>query len=198
MSQQQKEIKIWYPYEVFYIESMLTIARSAMESQTQLQIIIKELENGRPNTKDATDTVIDLVQNLLINAASISRYFWPASSDRLHKKRGQRLREVFSISESNPLKDRNVRNFMEHFDEKLDIWLSVPVAGTIIPSSVGRRITDDRGVQHFFRAFHTDDWTFEILRNEVKVIPIIGEIIRIYLLLEEFRKEGRFPKSSKE
>jgi len=194
-----QDYKIWFPYEIFYIESMLTVARTAMDAQTQLQMIIEELEKGKPNTKEDTDDVIDLVQTILIGAASLSRYFWAVRSGIIHQKRAERLREAFAITEENPLKNRDVRNFMEHFDEKLDIFLSQNVAGTFIPSSVGRRTNDDQGTYHFFRAFHTDDWTFEVLKVEVKIIPIIAEIIRIFLLLMKFRDEGgRLPRSINE
>lgn len=184
------EFKIWPPFEIMYIESMLTIARSAMEAQTSLQLIIDELEEGLPNTQNTTDNVIDLVQNILTNSAALSRYFWPARSNDINKKRAQKLREAFAIIESNPLKNRDVRNLMEHFDEKLDEFLSKNIAGTFIPSAVGKRNKNHQGAFHYFRAFHTDDWTFEILETEVPIIPIIAEIIRIYKLLEKFKSEG--------
>lgn len=191
------EFKIWPPFEIMYIESMLTIARSAMEAQTSLQLIIDELESGSPNTQDKTEYIIDLVQNLLGSAAALSRYFWPVRTKSITTvMRAEKLREAFSIADTNPLKNRDVRNLMEHFDEKLDEFLSKNVAGTFIPSAVGKRNKNHQGTFHYFRAFHTDDWTFEILATEVPIIPIISEIIRIYLLLEKFKFQGgRLPKN---
>src|SRR6478609_45056 len=93
-----QDYKIFYPYEVFYIESMLTITRTAMQDQASLRIIIEELIAGKMENKDL---ILDIVQNIINHAASISRYFWPSNSDKIHKRRGQKLREAFVIHESN-------------------------------------------------------------------------------------------------
>ncbi|MBS1780452.1 MAG: hypothetical protein JST70_14070 [Bacteroidetes bacterium] len=192
-----QDYKIWYPYEAFYIESMLIVARAAMEAQTQLQITIDELESGKPNTQDETEYVIDLIQTFLINAGALSRYFWPSRKQQVHTLRAEKLREAFEIKEGNPLEDRDMRNCMEHFDERLDLYLSKGIAGTIIPSAVGGNMNNEQGVYHFIRAFHTADWTFEILGTKVAIIPLMKEVIRIYLLLDKFKHEGgRLPKSS--
>lgn len=200
MSEKIEEVtdyEIWPPYEIFYIESMLTIARSAMEAQSNLQDVIRELYAGKPITEEISDLIIDLVQNILICSASISRYFWPVGRDKVTRKRGHRLREAFNIQESNPLKDRETRNFIEHFDEKLDQRLTKTVAGTFMPIAVGSNLKKDQATHYFFRAFHIDDWTFEALDMKVEIIPIVNEIIRIYLLLEKFKNEGgRLPKKN--
>lgn len=197
MDESIKECKIWYPYEAFYIESMLIAARSAMVTQSMLQEMIQELENGKPNTQEITETVIDIIQNFLIAAATLSRYFWPIRNKLIHRLRAERLREAFNLVEGNPLQDRNLRNYMEHFDEKLDDYLAAGIAGTIIPSAIGANMNNEQGIYyHFIRAFHTSTWTFEILGNKLEIVPLMKEVIRIYLLLEEFKTNGgRLPKS---
>jgi hypothetical protein len=188
------DFKIWFPYEIFYIESMLTVTTAAMTEQSLLRNTIEELQKGK-SVND--DLIIDMAQNIINRAASISRYFWPSRSDEIHKGRGQRLREAFEISDSNPIKDKNMRNFIEHFDERLDVYLSNGIAGSVIPSYVGNRITASLTINHFFRAFYLEDWTFQVLGLEFKLQPIINELIRIHLLLEKFKTEGgRLPKIS--
>ena len=191
--------KIWYPYEAFYIESMLIVARSAMTAQTDLQIIIEALENGEPSTQEKTEYVIDLIQTFLVGAAALSRYFWPVRNkgekNKMHILRAERLREAFNMPDDSALKIRDLRNCMEHFDEELDTYLSKGIAGTIVPSAIGN-INNDQGVYHFIRAFHTSTWTFEILGNKVEIIPLMKEVIRVFLLLEKFRIDGgRLPRS---
>jgi hypothetical protein len=191
--QNKQDYKIWYPHEVFYIESMLTITRTAMADQSMLRTIIEELNTGKTDHKEL---VLDIVQNIITHAASISRYFWPSSTDKIHKQRGQRLREAFEINESNPIKNRNVRNFIEHFDEKLDIFLQEGIAGNIIPSHLGKRVTENEDINHFFRAYFIDEWKFHVLGQEFNVHIIINELIRIHLLLEKFNQQGgRLPKT---
>lgn len=188
-----EDYKIWYPYEIFYIESMLSITRTAMVEQTLFRTTIEQLSQGKEVNREI---IIDSVQNIINYAASISRYFWPSSTQTIHKKRGQKLRDSFDIKESNPLKNRDVRNFIEHFDEKLDLYLSNGISGSVIPSYIGPKVLFNGVNNYFFRTFYTDKWIFKVLNLEYKIIPIIDEIIRIHLLLEKFKDEGgRLPSS---
>lgn len=186
--------KIWYPHEAFYIESMLTITRTAMAEHSMLKTILEEVTNGK-TTKRVL--IIDLAQNIVSHAAAISRYFWPSNNEKMHKLRGQRLREAFEIHESNPIKNKDVRNFVEHFDEKLDDYLKENFAGAFYPDFIGSKNDCENQVSHFFRAFFIDEWKFHVLGKESNLVPIINELIRIHQLLEKYRDQGgRLPKSN--
>jgi hypothetical protein len=199
-----EDYRIWYPYEVFYIESMLTITHTAMSEQLMLNRILKEINDGKYENRNL---VIDLAQNIILQAASLSRYFWTSSAftnddkelkkkhDKIHKRRGQKLRESFNIHETNPIKNRNVRNFIEHFDAKLDLQLAQGIAGNIVPSYIGPKEGIDESVTHFFRAYYTDMGVFKVLNQNFEIIPIINELIRIHNLLVTFHENGgRLPK----
>ncbi len=41
----------------------------------------------------------------------------------LHKNRAEFLRQIFDVTESSPLYDKKLRNALEHFDERLDMYL---------------------------------------------------------------------------
>lgn len=186
--------KIWYPHEAFYIESMLTITRTAMIEQEMLKTIVRELKNGE--TKNQV-LLIDLAQNIVNHAAAISRYLWPSNNKITHKRRGQRLREAFEIQESNPIKNKDVRNFVEHFDEKLDNYLNENFSGSFYPDFIGTKSDVEIEVYHFFRAFFIDEWKFHVLGKESELIPIINELIRMHHLLEKYRDlGGRLPKET--
>ena len=180
-----KDYKIWFPYEVFYIESMLTIT-----SMVMYEIDLLELSIEKHNKEELEgEKIIDLSQNIITSAAAISRFFWPSSNNSIHKKRGQRLREAFDIIESNVLKKRDVRNFIEHFDEKLDVYLSTIANGMIFPLYVGPRPVD-HDLAQFFRAYFTNDHTFKLLDLECSMVPIIDELIRVHNLLLTFQNDG--------
>ena len=182
-----EEYKIWFPHEVFYIESLLSITRTILSEKNVVVTILDEIQSGKyENGK----VLIDAVQNICIQSAQMSKFFWPISKDKIHKKRGQRLREVYKINESNCLKNKDVRNFIEHFDEKLDLYLNQFIAGTIIPIYVGPRI--EMETKQIFRGYFINEAVFKILHLEYKIIPIVEEIERIHLLLEEDIIEGRF------
>lgn len=181
------DYKIWFPHEVFYIESLLSITRTVMCEKNVTIIFLEEIENK--NFKNQK-LLIDSVQNIINQSALISRFFWPVSKESVHKKRGQKLRQVYGITESNLLKNRDVRNFIEHFDEKLDLYLNQFITGLIIPSYVGPRISLE--AKHLFRAYFIDEAIFKILDLEYAIIPIVDEIERIHFLLENDMKTGRF------
>ncbi len=67
----------------------------------------------------------------LVHAAGVSKYFWPSSKDKLSIKRGEKLREAFPEDSVETLKDRKLRNRIEHFDEYLDKFLLKDPVGEI-------------------------------------------------------------------
>jgi hypothetical protein len=64
---------------------------------------------------------------LIYNAAVISKLFWPPRSENKHKgqrasARGEYLRSLLGIEDNHPIRDRTLRNHLEHYDERLDAW----------------------------------------------------------------------------
>jgi hypothetical protein len=185
------DIDIWPPHEVFYIESMLTITRTAMANLAQLQYCLDELFEDR-NVDDGK--IIDFVQSLISSAGALSRYFWPSNKKELHRNRGNKLRASFGITDNNPLQDRKVRNFVEHFDENLDLYLSKILSGTIIPTYVGYKPLENQIKPSFFRAYYLEESTFCVLDIEYDILPIVKELTRLHkLLLKAIEDGGRLP-----
>lgn len=184
-----KEMKIWFPYEVFYIESLLTITRTIQAEQNVVVKILDEIQVGNyQNDKQ----LIDSIQNICTQTALVSKFFWPIDTKQLHKDRGERLREVYKVDELSCLRDKNTRNFIEHFDEKLDLFLSKFPSGTIIPKYVGPKNNSEE--TKIFRAYFTDKHTFSILGLEYQLYPILRDINVLHLMLEEDMRFGKFSK----
>jgi hypothetical protein len=179
--------KIWPPYEVFYIESLLTLTKTAISEYEYLDKVItsQDLFNQNP------DILIDLVENIINQAATISRYFWPTKQQtKIHRLRGEKLREALLINEHNILKSRSVRNFVEHFDENLDEFLNKPIAGNFLPKSIVFNSTELNEVTFVFRAYIINEFKYRTLDREICIIPIIKEIYRIHNLLVNFNANG--------
>jgi len=181
------DIDIWPPHEVFYIESLLSITRTALINLSQLQYCLDEVYYERPVNEDQ---MLDFVQNIISNAGALSRYFWPSSNKPIHKNRAAKLRASCDILEDNPLKDRKVRNFVEHFDENLDSFLAKMLAGFIVPSYVGLKPQNQQVPPKFFRAYYLDKATFCSLDMEYDMMPIIKEINDLHKRLEKFKDSG--------
>jgi hypothetical protein len=190
----KEQTGIFCAYEFFYLEGMLACVTSALTSAEAISRAYGESESELNQ-----EQFLDCFQNIIQQAAAVSRYFWPTASPKnkhmeLHRRRGNQLRAAFEISEDNPLKNRDLRNRIEHFDEKLDIFLSQPIAGEFIPAYVGS--APKPGIQsHFFRAFFTDIGVFEVLGERYAMQPLYDEMIRLHDLLVACARNGyRLPR----
>ncbi len=65
----------------------------------------------------------------LSHAAMISKYLWPSPSGKstptghIAKLRAEKLRDLLHISDHLDVLNRNARNNVEHFDERIDNWV---------------------------------------------------------------------------
>jgi len=137
------------------------------------------------NSKDPLDdvdshAVLDELQNIIVQGAAVSRYFWP--SDKGHEARGRELRQKFQVTEESPLKSRDLRNMIEHFDEKLDHYLAKGIVGHIIPHYFGPEGRSSGVPEHFFRAYFINIGVFEILGKRYEIEPIAKELWRLHEL----------------
>ena len=177
---------IWPPYKTFYIEAMLFNTRSAVASIERVSVTIEALIEdtcgellGRIDRRG----LLNEVQNIVQQAAALSRYFWPIRQDQHRKSRAEELRAAYSVKADSPLKDRDLRNQLEHFDEKLDDYLKEGIVGYILPEYVGPSIERDGVPGHLFRAYYLDEGVFEVLGKQYKVQPIADEVLRLHNLL---------------
>jgi hypothetical protein len=182
---------IWAPYQVFYIQSMLFNAESAARSVSQiLSVLHVVFENSPEDPVSALPQhyLLGELQNLVVQAAALSRYFWPVKAE--HNWRGEHLRKAFGLTEESALRSRGLRNAIEHFDEQLDKYLENGIVGQILPQYVGP-FSEPQGVPvHLFRAYYIDTGVFELLGKRYEVDPIAAEVGRIYELLKEMDKSG--------
>jgi len=179
--------KIWPPYEIFYIESLLTLTNTATSDYEYLDKVItnQELFDQNPYI------LIDLAENIINQAATISRYLWPTKQKpKIHRLRGEKLREKLLIYDDNILKSRSVRNFIEHFDENLDEFLNKPIAGNFLPKSIVFNSSELDEVTFVFRAYIVNEFIYKTLDREVCILPIVKEIFRIHNMLVDFNTNG--------
>jgi hypothetical protein len=179
--------KIWPPYEVFYIESLLTLTGTATSYYEYLDKVItnQKLFDQNPYI------LIDIAENIINQAATISRYLWRTKEKpKVHRLRGEKLREKLLINKDNILKSRTIRNFIEHFDENLDEFLTKPIVGNFLPKSIVLDSNELDEVTFVFRAYIIIEFTYKSLDREVCILPLIKEISRIHNLLVNFNANG--------
>ncbi|WP_445458244.1 hypothetical protein [Flavobacterium sp. HNIBRBA15423] len=189
MQNLKNEIQGIQPFnEVFYIESLYI----------KTNIILSELgfyneicDNPDLDFKENHELILSLIQNIIKQVAGISRFFWPSKNSAFYKIRAKKLREVYNIDDSCPIKNREMRNLIEHFDERLDLFLNEFGTKKIAISYVGKKpINNDPTI--LFRGFFYDEFIFKVLNEEYELKPIIEEINRIHQILLIQRENGRF------
>jgi hypothetical protein len=79
--------------------------------------------------------------DFLTQTAATSRYFWPAKSSQnkaqnVTDARAKKLQTAFGLGQKSPLRDRTLRNVIEHYDEYLDRFLLRGLVGPILPSPI--------------------------------------------------------------
>ncbi|WP_082817334.1 hypothetical protein [Microbulbifer thermotolerans] len=166
----------------FYGQAIRFNLESAIAS-VQFVVECLEARNTAEDPHSLTDPILDSIQNILIHTASLSKYFWPISKgiNKVHKKRAQSLRKAFKIKSDSPIRNKDLRNHLEHLDENLDSYLwSKPIVGNVYPAYVGPEMRRDEVPYHFFRAFFTDSGIFESLGLRLDIQPIIDELYEIY------------------
>lgn len=187
----ETESPIFAPHEAFYIESMLFNSSSAVRSILRLEAVFGKLPDY-PTEGDIenlpTKLILNELQNMIVHAGALSRYFWPVRAD--HKPRGMLLCKYFAMREDNPLFNRDLRNAIEHFDERIDRYFSQGAVGYVLPEYVGAKPGDDSVPGHFFRAFFVDTGEFRLLDEEFLIEPMANEILFVHVHLNKMAAEG--------
>ncbi|HET7584592.1 MAG TPA: hypothetical protein VFK13_06765 [Gemmatimonadaceae bacterium] len=190
---------IWPPHEAFYIEAMLFCTTTALEAAAEVQAALEFGAQHAPASEewqDSARTIVNGVQTIALQAAAISRYLWPVRTKEPHLSRAHRLRSGLAVSDDSCLRDRELRNTLEHFDERLDEFCQSLIAGVILPTYVGPLNGEPEVPTHFFRAYYTNIGVFEVLGNRFEMTPFLEEIQGLHARLWACGQSGgRIPPS---
>jgi len=188
----EDDFVIFPPFETFYIISLLSCTESALVSADWVSRFLEEYV--KQPEKYAPQPVLNHLQNIALQGAAISRFFWP--SDKKYTRRGVFLRERFKLDDSSPLKSRELRNRMEHYDEYLDDYFSTQrMVGHIIPDYVGVEPGEEEVPYHLFRAYFVDTGRVAILGVRFELQPLVDEILRLHHILQKCDQTGsRLPR----
>jgi len=194
---ENEAFSIWAPHQAFYIQSMLFNTNSAFQSCRIAEKIIKKISDGEIDPQEKKDILLDCLQNVVNQAGAISRYFFPsrdgvkgADKKTIHRDRGQYLSKVFGVKDDSPLVNRALRNSIEHFDERLDLYLQDGIVGYIFPSLILPNPEDGDVPHHIFRAYYLKEGIFQVLGERYEIQPIVDEVARIHDLLVKFDGNG--------
>ncbi|VAX07845.1 hypothetical protein MNBD_ALPHA03-1970 [hydrothermal vent metagenome] len=179
--------------EAFYIQSIIYCAQCAESAFSSYDECLAE---GASPT-----TTVSKIHEALSHVAALSRFFWPVrSKSKLHSSRAERLKKAFLISDTSPLIDKNLRelrNALEHFDERLDEFLLKNDTGQFFPTP----IVDDsenalESTAKIFKLVDPERHVFIILGEKFDFSGVRDAIDQILQKSVEFNEEGRLPLKS--
>lgn len=148
---------------IFYHVSIQYSVNASFES-------FKRYDSALAQNHPDKATIVNPVHDALGHAAAVSRYFWNYSSDRvykkLHKARASKLRKMYELDDSSALNNRDLRNTLERFDERLDQFLLKELAGMHIPTpSVGTYEPGDNDLNRIYKMVDPDKEIFVIFNE---------------------------------
>ena len=112
------------------------------------------------------------VQSLLVAAGNVSKLLWPPRKQSAG--RGKQLRDSIGVTETSSLKARTFRNVFEHYDEKLEDWMTSSKRHNIVDSNViGPGAIQGVDPGDFLRNIDPTSWTLTFRGSRLQILPLI-------------------------
>lgn len=177
---------------------LMQLAREARIAEILISDIVDYMPPNSPPRKvwslnDKTRFWIN-IERLIMSGANVSKLLWPpanfATNDLREraKRRGEYLRSVLLIREEGYgaiklLKNRDVRNALEHLDERMDEWadrvLSGPSGMISLPMATSGEEETNDGKPAFALAYDPDTYIFRFWDHDINLRDIASEVIMI-------------------
>ena len=149
-----------------YLEVILQQCDSAVDAIRKLEALLRA--NPLENRK-----IFDSLHHFLTHASMVSKMLWPVKSAQ---QRGERLRKLLNIPDNHILEDRDLRNFIEHIDERIDLWARQSVGLIMVDlyigprSSLGGQLADARNI---LRLYDHQAKTYIVFGEEYRIQDIL-------------------------
>lgn len=174
---------IFHMFEGLYIEAITYSAGRAEDAFSRLDTAIKESREP--------EIVIAIAHEALTHVAGLSKFFWPARNENpLYKARGKKLRSAFGIDKSSALYNRELRNALEHFDERLDDFLLQDRVGNFYAAPTVGSISTLSNLDFVFRFLDTDQKIFVLFGKEYPFGSLRDAINEILRKTEKMKTDG--------
>jgi hypothetical protein len=124
--------------------------------------------------KGDVEGVFSAAQAIVAAAGMMSKMLWSPSKEPTAVARGAHLRAELGVTDASILKTRNVRNSLEHLDERLDEYLAT--SDNILDRNISPQngITLDGQQPQHVRRFY--DGTLFVLEHNVNCPDVVAEM----------------------
>lgn len=140
-----------------YVGEIKTQCRFAINAVEALNHALQRLGSCRPDVQTERQffhaEVFRQTHSFLTHASNVSRLFWPpvpkqrdseteaayqSRIGRLDKiQRASCLRNLYKLEDDNCLRNRTLRDHLEHYDERLDHWRQTSENRNIVSDTIG-------------------------------------------------------------
>ena len=170
--------------EAFYIHSIHYSANRSIAAFVRYRDAVK---NG-----SSRGLIVASIHESLAHAAALSHFFWPIKKTLVAQTRANKLRDAFALNDESPLKNRQLRNGLEHFDERLDDYLIEHATGNFSPAAtIGSHEEADDPEAKIFKLVDIDAHVFVLLGEKYVFSAIIEEVDRVLDRADEMAKSDR-------
>lgn len=125
---------------------------------------------GVEEMTEQMERIFFYIHAFMTHAGNVSKLLWPVQS---RKARGENLRRELGVSDGSNLKDRTMRNHLEHYDERLEDWLNAPHRhGLIDMAIVVRQSGHHIENADYHRGFDPSDMSFVYQDESINLISL--------------------------
>lgn len=158
---------------------------SEIENQCEFALISKD-DIQTYYARGDISRIWNSVHSLVSAVANLSKIFWPDS--RGDQERGRELRQLLSVEDNSALKSRDLRNDLEHFDERLDTWASETQGRVFVDRNIssGNSIRIDSESMAFgvpnamLRHLYVDELKVSFRNKEYALQPVVEEVSNLF------------------
>jgi hypothetical protein len=147
----------------------------ALMAYNDLEQALNQLKRVGMLEADLMNRIWYYIQNLLIAAANISKLLWPRKQK--FQVRGRQLRSSLNVPQNSSLEPRTFRNHFEHFDERLEEWISSSRTQGFIDSNIGGPLPRGADTKDYLR--NLDDVNY--------ILTFWGESYQLKQILQEIK-----------
>jgi hypothetical protein len=145
------------------------------------------------------DALMELAEAIR-QAGIVGHYFWPGGKNKKpqHTMRAEKLRHAFNVEENSPLLEFELRNRLEHLDERLDNYFLDETFGAVLPFC----LTDEDFTEvdfakgHIFLAANPKTKKAFVLNEVFEFGPLFLELNRLLPVVDKaYELGGRLPRN---
>lgn len=139
-----------------------------------------------PKAERGTDLVFSSIHSFLSHAAMVSKMLMAKNDETPSKTIG----EILGVSSSSLVHNRKFRNHLEHYDERLKVWIKKAAMGKVVGTyNIGPKTMI--GIPNMIFVSHYDPTndTFTFVNEDFKLGELNAELEKINTLADEWVKK---------